>query len=41
MDWFSGEIHIVAIPSSECKKELLESLWDLEAETLVENTSTN
>jgi hypothetical protein len=29
------------IPFSECKKELLQSLWDLEAETLVENNSRN
>ena len=26
---------------SDCKKELLESLWDLEAETHVENTLRN
>jgi hypothetical protein len=34
-------IHIIAIPSSKYKKELLESLWDLKAETFVENTPRN
>ena len=36
-----GEIHTIATLSSDCKKELLQSSWDLEAETHVENTLRN
>ena len=38
---FGGEIHTIATLSSDYKKELLESLWDLEVETHVRNTLRN
>ena len=38
---FFGEIHTIATLSSDYKKELLESLWDLEVETHVGNTLRN